>query len=322
VADPRSKLPGAEVQRLHDALLAAFPTRSALAKMVRIGLDANLEAFASQENLSVAIMDLIRWVEAEERLDDLIAAARRTNPDNPALRAFAEQYKTAPPAGGTPPAPKTFRLDLTRKRAITVAGSLAALCMLLFLGRTIGLFTDARPPTRGHVRCMNCTEEEQEVADQKMIVATLRAPFENAKNNPGDRQALRDHAPNIATALEAIPDDRLSPTFQVQKYEYAGYALIMSAIAASGEDRVSFFDRARKMLEQAPGCRGARRHGRPRHAEQASAWWPGTSSPARPGRCPSRKGVRTVSRAGPARPRGGRRGGQSAPAARDRRRRG
>src|SRR5947207_1634139 len=89
---PGSKLPGPMVERLQEALLAAFPARSALAQVVRVGLEANLDAIASQENLSVAVFELIRWAEAQGGLGELIAAAQGANPGNAELRAFAEDW--------------------------------------------------------------------------------------------------------------------------------------------------------------------------------------------------------------------------------------
>jgi hypothetical protein len=85
-----SKLSGAEVKRFQEALLSAFPTRSALAQMVRVGLDENLEAIAAEKNLSVAVFELIGWAEAQGRIRELIAAARQANQGNAILRSFAE----------------------------------------------------------------------------------------------------------------------------------------------------------------------------------------------------------------------------------------
>ena len=102
--EPSPKLPGATLRRLQEALLSAFPTRSALAQMVRVGLEANLEAIAAQENLSVAAFELIGWAEAQGRLEELIAAARRENPGNPPLRAFAEEREQTLRGSSLPPA--------------------------------------------------------------------------------------------------------------------------------------------------------------------------------------------------------------------------
>ena len=90
--EPNSKLPGVTLKRFHEALLAAFPTRNDLAQMVRVGLDENLEAIAAPENLRITVFQLLGWAEAQGRLPALISGARRENPGNPALRAFAEEY--------------------------------------------------------------------------------------------------------------------------------------------------------------------------------------------------------------------------------------
>jgi nucleoside phosphorylase len=86
-----SKLSGADVKRLQDALLSAFPMRSALAQVVRVGLDENLDAIAASENLRAAVFELIWWAEAQGRLEELIGAVRAANPGNAHLRAFMER---------------------------------------------------------------------------------------------------------------------------------------------------------------------------------------------------------------------------------------
>src|SRR5689334_4891163 len=101
-----SKLAGAEVKRLQEALLDAFRTRSELARMVRVGLDESLDAVVAHGDLRAAVFDLIEWAEAHGRLDDMIAAARRENEGNPELRAFVEdraRIEPPPTAVGDPP---------------------------------------------------------------------------------------------------------------------------------------------------------------------------------------------------------------------------
>jgi WD40 repeat protein len=68
------KLDGETFQRLQEELLAAFPTRSDLTQMVRVGLGENLEAITAPGTLRSTIFELIRWAEARSRLDDLLAA--------------------------------------------------------------------------------------------------------------------------------------------------------------------------------------------------------------------------------------------------------
>lgn len=99
------------LQDLHRALSSAFPTRSALSRMVRFELDENLDALAAPSNLADTIFELIQWAEAHGRLADLFEGARRANPDNPmllqlrasALTAGAQPAIAQPSSGGTPP---------------------------------------------------------------------------------------------------------------------------------------------------------------------------------------------------------------------------
>src|SRR5262245_51559725 len=86
-----SNLDGATAQRLQEALLAAYPTRSALAQMVRFGLNQNLDVFASSDNLASAVFDLIRWAEEKGQVEALLDVALGQSDGNPELRALAEE---------------------------------------------------------------------------------------------------------------------------------------------------------------------------------------------------------------------------------------
>jgi hypothetical protein len=99
-----SELSGDEFERLQAALLSAFPTRDDLALMVKDGLNENLEAIAAPASLSVAVFALIRWAQAQGRLDELVAAARKENSGNTKLSAFAEELAKRKPEPIVPPA--------------------------------------------------------------------------------------------------------------------------------------------------------------------------------------------------------------------------
>lgn len=85
---------GRDIGHIVDALLSAFPRRADLGMMVRIQLDVQLDVVAGDSNLRTAVFELVEWAEAQGRLDDLIAGARRQNPGNAALRSLV-----LPPAG-------------------------------------------------------------------------------------------------------------------------------------------------------------------------------------------------------------------------------
>lgn len=118
-----SPLDRTQVKALHVALLEAFPHRAALSRMVRFGLDENLEAIAGGNSLSDAAFALIEWAEARGKVGALVAAAREDNATNPVLRAFAESYLGAPvsapaaPSILAPPSPSATR-SLARERDV------------------------------------------------------------------------------------------------------------------------------------------------------------------------------------------------------------
>lgn len=94
------KLTGAQVKQLADALMEAFPGEAALRRMVRYGLNENLAAIVGGGPLNDMVFDLITlWAEPQGRTDELIVAARDSNPRNPALRVVAEGFKLAADSG-------------------------------------------------------------------------------------------------------------------------------------------------------------------------------------------------------------------------------
>ena len=83
-------LSGSQSQKLQNALIDAFPEKSSLEQMLFFKLDKNLNAIASEGNLSQIVFELIRRAEAENWVEDLVAAARRANSSNERLKDFAE----------------------------------------------------------------------------------------------------------------------------------------------------------------------------------------------------------------------------------------
>lgn len=120
--------------------------------------------------------------------------------------------------------------------------------------------------------CERCTPVEQKVAAQKLLVAGLRAPFENA-HNPGDRKVLREQAPQVATRLLAIEENGLGPIFRVEKHLYAAFAFVMSAAGFDQRaDRLSYLSRARDAAETAAGLIELLDQGRVSRAIPAELW--------------------------------------------------
>ncbi|WP_437543070.1 effector-associated domain EAD1-containing protein [Sorangium sp. So ce367] len=80
----------ARIEHFQRALLDAFPSRPALEQLVWYGLGEPLETLTSERSPQTAVFELLKWAKAQGRLDVLLEQARRKNPDNPELRAFAE----------------------------------------------------------------------------------------------------------------------------------------------------------------------------------------------------------------------------------------
>ena len=77
-------------KELHGALIEAFPTRSAMARMVDFELGENLAAITGGNSLNDIAYELLQWAQATSALDRLVNAARAANPGNARLHAFEE----------------------------------------------------------------------------------------------------------------------------------------------------------------------------------------------------------------------------------------
>lgn len=85
------KLSGAELKKLVNAIVSAYPTKNDLAMMVEFELEENLEAIAGGDNLKDIVFKLLtRWAIPQGKTYRLILAAYESNPDNPELKEFYE----------------------------------------------------------------------------------------------------------------------------------------------------------------------------------------------------------------------------------------
>ncbi|AFY58983.1 hypothetical protein Riv7116_6661 [Rivularia sp. PCC 7116] len=76
------QLNGEQRELFHKSLLSAFPYISNLRQMVDFKLDKNLNAIAMGENHSDIVFKLIKWAEAEGKVEKLLTAARESNSGN------------------------------------------------------------------------------------------------------------------------------------------------------------------------------------------------------------------------------------------------
>lgn len=97
-----AKLTGAQLERLHNGFLAAFPNRESLETMLRFGMDVSLGEITAQGSLGSVVFELLRWSEAQGRIRELAKAARERVPGNSALKeAVAAIWPEGDSGGGT-----------------------------------------------------------------------------------------------------------------------------------------------------------------------------------------------------------------------------
>jgi V8-like Glu-specific endopeptidase len=85
------KLSGADLKKLVNAIVSAYPTQEDLAMMVQFELEENLNAIAGGGNLRQLAFNLVtRWAIPRGKIYRLIIAAYETNPDNSELKEFYE----------------------------------------------------------------------------------------------------------------------------------------------------------------------------------------------------------------------------------------
>lgn len=76
------KIDSKKIEKLQEALLAAFPNPDELKMMVDIAISTNIEEIAKEGNLKVRTYELITWSITNGRIVELINGAKDTNKTN------------------------------------------------------------------------------------------------------------------------------------------------------------------------------------------------------------------------------------------------
>ena len=98
------KLTGWQFKQIQDALLSGYSQKYALAEMVRVELNEELDVIAGGDSLQEITFMLINWAEDQGKLTDLVQAAVKHNPGNPELQQLGAdgarwlQQAHAPPS--------------------------------------------------------------------------------------------------------------------------------------------------------------------------------------------------------------------------------
>lgn len=90
-----------QLEALHEAILRAYPTEAKLKRLIRFKMDLRLNNIAGGANHSDLVLDLIEVLEAEDRLVELLSAAREMNSTNMKLQQLEASLQLKPPQTAT-----------------------------------------------------------------------------------------------------------------------------------------------------------------------------------------------------------------------------
>ncbi|MEO0704391.1 MAG: trypsin-like peptidase domain-containing protein [Cyanobacteria bacterium J06649_5] len=87
---------GKDIDKFHQALLSAYPREAELKRLLRTELDIKLNNVAGGSNYSDIVFSLLEYIEAQDKLCELLAAACRKNPTNQTLQTLAARLTSGP----------------------------------------------------------------------------------------------------------------------------------------------------------------------------------------------------------------------------------
>jgi predicted DsbA family dithiol-disulfide isomerase len=171
------KLGGAQLQQILSALISAYPTVSALDRMASFGLNENLQAIAGSGNLTDVGFELIRWAQAQGRLEELVREAYEQNPGNRDLQAVAGWFLPAPTptpeAGPTPVGGVTATPDrVTIRNALRDRFSAEELRALCF---DLGIDYEVLPGETKPAKAQQLVEYMERRGQTDRLVAAIRS---------------------------------------------------------------------------------------------------------------------------------------------------
>lgn len=89
-------LSGQQRQKLQEALISAFPSKSSLAQMLSFQLDKSLIEFDRGETLPDIVFNVITTAEAKHWVEKLIQGSLKSNPENQLLKNIAAELLSEP----------------------------------------------------------------------------------------------------------------------------------------------------------------------------------------------------------------------------------
>ena len=115
-------LSGQQRQKLQEALINAFPDKLSLERMLSFQLDKKLDKIAGGANLEDVVFNLIKKAEAENWVENLISAARKSNSDNQLLKDIAaELLSNYQPVPATSPSSESLPKITQQQKVLILA---------------------------------------------------------------------------------------------------------------------------------------------------------------------------------------------------------
>ncbi len=195
------RLSGDQRRELQEALINAFPDKVSLEQMLALELDKNLDEIAGGTNLREVVFRLIRVAEANNWVEDLIDASRKSNPGNSRLEAIARELFS----GSTPISLNYPHWDLLKEVKLQVASQLE---QLLYNKVWINLRKESQP--------------------QEVLVSA------NIKIGPKPSESL----PNSTTILEIFDREDIGGRLLILGKPGSGKTTTMTKLAKSLLERV------------------------------------------------------------------------------------
>ncbi|WP_414624264.1 COR domain-containing protein, partial [Calothrix sp. CCY 0018] len=88
---PDTKKPGQILKEFRNAIISAYPKKIKLKMMLSDELDENLDSISTGENIEEVVYELIEWAKAQNKLEQLVKAACKSNPGNQELQRISEE---------------------------------------------------------------------------------------------------------------------------------------------------------------------------------------------------------------------------------------
>ncbi|MGK7875597.1 MAG: effector-associated domain EAD1-containing protein [Xenococcaceae cyanobacterium] len=106
-----SNLAGKQRKQLREALISAFPGKGELEIMLSEELDIDLDEIAKGDNYQQVVFNLIKYIEAQGEIQELLRAAKAANSNNPKLKQFEAELDNIVQANGIQDEPILIQQD-------------------------------------------------------------------------------------------------------------------------------------------------------------------------------------------------------------------